>query len=47
MQTTEALGKGAKLASWHLQFIGVLPKFQRRGIGSALIDVVSKRVSDK
>lgn len=43
-QTTAALGEGEKLASWHLQLIGVSPELQRKGIGSALIDVISNKV---
>lgn len=43
-QTTSALGEGVKLASWHLQLIGVSPEHQRKGIGSALIDLISTKV---
>lgn len=39
------LGEGFKLAAWHLQLIGVQPELQRRGVGSKLIDVVSKKVN--
>ncbi|EIM83208.1 uncharacterized protein STEHIDRAFT_159806 [Stereum hirsutum FP-91666 SS1] len=42
-QTTSALGEGVKLASWHLQLIGVSPEHQRKGIGSALIDLISTK----
>ncbi|KAI0261086.1 hypothetical protein BC834DRAFT_495270 [Gloeopeniophorella convolvens] len=37
-QCTEALGEGTKLASWHLQVLGVRERFQRHGIGRALIE---------
>jgi hypothetical protein len=32
-----AYAPGAKLAGWHLQLIGVLPKSQKQGIASLLI----------
>jgi hypothetical protein len=32
-----AYAPGAKLAGWHLQLIGVLPKNQKQGIASLLI----------
>ncbi|EJD48813.1 hypothetical protein AURDEDRAFT_162273 [Auricularia subglabra TFB-10046 SS5] len=35
--TTRALGEGTKLASNHLQALGIHPSHQRRGIGSALV----------
>ncbi|KAI0261087.1 hypothetical protein BC834DRAFT_495337 [Gloeopeniophorella convolvens] len=40
VQYTQALGKGAKLASWHLQILGVRERFHRHGIGRALIEHV-------
>lgn len=35
--TTGALGEGTKLASFHLQVLGVHPDYQRQGIGSSLV----------
>ncbi|KAF9460507.1 hypothetical protein BDZ94DRAFT_1265750 [Collybia nuda] len=36
----EALGPGYKLKSWHLHLFGVVPTYQRRGLGKALMRVV-------
>ncbi|KAI0749646.1 acyl-CoA N-acyltransferase [Daedaleopsis nitida] len=33
-----SLGHGVKLGGYHLQLIGVLPEFQRKGVGRALLD---------
>ncbi|EIN04132.1 hypothetical protein PUNSTDRAFT_128456 [Punctularia strigosozonata HHB-11173 SS5] len=46
-QVEGALGKGAKLASWHLQLIGVLPEKQNKGVGSALIKAVQAQAAGK
>ncbi|KAI0062407.1 acyl-CoA N-acyltransferase [Artomyces pyxidatus] len=44
--STEALGEGFKLASWHLMFIGVRPELQRHGVGRALIEHV-KQIAER
>lgn len=43
--TTDSLGEGYKLASWHLQYIGVIPSKQMHGVGSALIKHVEDEVA--
>ena len=44
--TNEALGKGVKKSIWHLQLLGTLPEYQKRGIGQALVREKEKRVSE-
>ncbi|KAI0263554.1 hypothetical protein BC834DRAFT_827391 [Gloeopeniophorella convolvens] len=39
-QCTQALGEGTRLAAWSLQFLSVRERFQRRGVGRALIEHV-------
>jgi ribosomal protein S18 acetylase RimI-like enzyme len=40
-------GPGLKRASYHLQVLGILPEYQKRGIGKALIDHVATKVRIK
>lgn len=41
--TDGAFGPGVKLASWHLQTIGVLPEYRGKGILRHLIDAVKSK----
>ncbi|TFK35079.1 hypothetical protein BDQ12DRAFT_737807 [Crucibulum laeve] len=43
--TAKALGEGQKLASWHLQALGVDPKFQRKGIARALVNIMKEKAA--
>ncbi|KIJ44005.1 hypothetical protein M422DRAFT_169003 [Sphaerobolus stellatus SS14] len=37
-------GPGKQLDSYHLQLFGVLPEYQRKGYGTALVKFVENRV---
>ncbi|KAI0318450.1 acyl-CoA N-acyltransferase [Amylostereum chailletii] len=43
VDTTKALGEGVKVAAWNLQLIGTVPKYQCKGLASALVKAVSSR----
>lgn len=40
----DTLGPGYKLNSWHLHLFGVVPEYQRKGFGKALMKVVDDLV---
>ena len=40
----KSFGPGTKLRGWHLQVIGILPEYQRRGIATRIIDNVRAKV---
>ncbi|EPQ55011.1 hypothetical protein GLOTRDRAFT_138743 [Gloeophyllum trabeum ATCC 11539] len=42
-----SFGPGVKLASYHLQVFGVVPDYQRRGFGRALIEAVADKAKPK
>ena len=39
-------GTGVKLGGYHLQVIGTLPEHQKKGVGTALMQYVEKKVRD-
>ncbi|KAF9010829.1 hypothetical protein BDQ17DRAFT_1347002 [Cyathus striatus] len=41
----EGFGEGVKLASWHLQTLGVHPEYQGKGVGRALIEVIKPKAA--
>lgn len=40
----QAFGPGVKLAGYHLQFLGIAPEHQRKGLATQLITAVEKLV---
>jgi len=42
--TSSSFGSGVKLGAWHLQTIGVLPKYQRQGIAKTFVNEIRKIV---
>ncbi|KAF8641520.1 hypothetical protein AX16_009898 [Volvariella volvacea WC 439] len=41
--TSSAFGEGVKHNSWHLQTLGVLPEYRKRGVSAALIEIVAQK----
>ncbi|KAJ3502302.1 hypothetical protein NMY22_g18629 [Coprinellus aureogranulatus] len=45
--TAYHLGEGTKLKAWHLQTLATAPKYQKKGVGRALVEIIKQKAQEE